>query len=144
MKVGVGAVPFERDQLEVAAKVPSVQAAQRQTVAKAGERGLEVALVKLRVEHRRLCGGVHVRPHLLHGAARNSAALIRHLDGDVLVALSDNNLDWRVAVSLVAVELNDGTQRVFQKLKDHVVQMRGHVHELEVLGAVQLDLGRIH
>ena len=132
------------DQLEVAAKVPGIQPGDGQPVAKAGHRGLEVGLVKGRVQARRLVdGGVHVGPDEGDGGARDAAALVRDLDGDVLVAGGDNDLGDGEGVVLLAVPLDDGAERVLERLEEHVAQVAGHVHEAEVRFAHELHLGRV-
>lgn len=58
-----------------------------------------------------------------------------------LLSLCDNQLDRGVFVAFCSVLLHHGPERVLEQLKQHVAQVRGHVHELEVLLAVKMNLG---
>lgn len=135
-------LPLHANQLQVAAKVARVQSGNGQAVAEASHGSLEVALVKVGIQvGGAVDGGVHVGPDERDGAAGDAAALVANLDGDVLLALGDNDLCDGKLLLVHAVGLDDGAQRVFERLKEHVRQVAGHVHEVEVGVADELDLG---
>ena len=83
---------------------------------------------------------VHVCPHQGNGGSRDTAAFVGDLDGDVLLALGDNDLGDGEVVSVLTVALHDGTQGVLQGLEEHVRQVAGDVHEADVVVAYELDL----
>ena len=61
------------------------------------------------------------RPDHRYGAARDPAALVRDLDGDVLAALDDHDLDGRERILVAHPEaLDDSSERVLQQLKADV------------------------
>lgn len=136
--------PFHADQLQVAAKVPGVQPRYRQSVSKASHWGLKIALVEIRIEAWCLVdGSVHVGPDERDGRAWDAAALVRDLNGDVLLALGDDDLCDREVLLILAMALDDGTQRVLQCLEEHMRKMARDVHEADVVVADELDLGGI-
>jgi hypothetical protein len=64
--------------------------------------------------------GVHVCPYERDGTTADSPALVGDLDGDILLALYDNDLDrWKV-LRLYTETLDDGTKRVLEKFEADV------------------------
>lgn len=56
--------------------------------------------------------------------------------------MGNHEFDGRIIVLIIdAKSLNDRTHRIFEQLKHHVVQMRGHIHKLNVARAEHLYLG---
>lgn len=137
-------VLLHTDQLEITTKVASIQARDGQAVAEAGHGGLEVVLMKVRVEvGRAFDGGVHVGPDEGDGGAGDAAALVGDLDGDVLFALGDDDLGGREGGLARAVRLDDGAEAVLEQLEEHVAEVARHIHEGDVVGADQLHLRRL-
>lgn len=63
----------------------------------------------------------HKGPHQRQSTTRDSSSLVRDLDRDVLVTLSDDDLDRWKALALGAMSLDDGAERVLQDLEKDVV-----------------------
>mmetsp|Transcript_28273 Transcript_28273/g.65637 ORF Transcript_28273/g.65637 Transcript_28273/m.65637 type:complete len:219 (-) Transcript_28273:466-1122(-) len=75
--------------------------------------------------------------------AWDPATLVRHLDNNVLVRLAVRDHDpdrWHVVHPM---ELNGRPHRVFQELEKDIVEVGGHVLEVEVEAAVQRDDRRV-
>ena len=129
--VDVRAETVHGDETQVSTKVPGVQPGEREAVPKARHGRMEVARLEVLVDVLALHGGVHVRPDERDRAARNSAALVRDFDRDVLLALDDDHLDRRDRVLFVMpVTLHDRAERVLEQLKADVRQMSGHVRKV--------------
>lgn len=144
MQVDVGAVALHGDELEVAAEVARVQARDGQAVAEAGHGGLEVRFVEVRVEVGGLVDGrVHVGPDEGDAGAGDSAAFVGDFDRDVLAAFADNDLRDGEFLLVGAVGFDDGAQAVLKGFEEHVRQVAGHVHEVEIGRANKTDLGRV-
>ena len=135
-------LPLHANKLQVAAKVPGIQPRDWQSISESSHRRLEIALIKVRIEVRRLINRrVRVGPHKRDGATRNATTLVRDLDGDVLLAFGDYDLGHRELLLVLAVCLDDGSQRVLEGLEEHVRQVAWHVHEIQVGVADKLDAG---
>lgn len=120
----------------------SHQSRERKAVPKTGHGCPKIACLKILIEVLSLHGRVHVRPDERYRAPRNPSPLIGNLNGDVFLALDDDDLDGREVVFTVwTVPFNDGPQRVFEKLKADVGQVARNVAEMEVLRANQLNRG---
>lgn len=90
--------------------------------------------------------GVHVRPDERDRAARDAAALVGDLDGDVLLALDDDDLDRWEGVGVFggdAEAFNDGAEGVFEQLKDDVGEMARDVGEGQGGGTDELHGGAL-
>ena len=144
MHVHVRPIPLHTDQLQIAAKVPRIEPTDGQAVAEARHGRLEIALVELRVDGRgRVDGRVHVRPDERDRRARDPAALVRDLDGDILFALGDDDFCDGELGLLLPVKVDDGAEGVFEGLEKHMRKVAGDVHEIEVVSTHELDLGRL-
>jgi len=58
-----------------------------------------------------------------------------------LFSLSDDQFDGWVIFTLCSVLLDHSSKGVLEQFKEHVAQVRGHIHELQILLAVQMYLG---
>ena len=136
--------PFHANQLEIPAKIPRIQPGDRKTVSEPRHGRLEVALVEIRVQARRLVHRrIHVRPNEGNRRPRDAPSLIRDLDRDVLLALCDDDLGDREILLVLTSRLHHGAQRVLESLEQHVRQVTWDVHEADVGVADELDLGRL-
>mmetsp|Transcript_17744 Transcript_17744/g.55123 ORF Transcript_17744/g.55123 Transcript_17744/m.55123 type:complete len:377 (+) Transcript_17744:1295-2425(+) len=149
MQVGVCAVPLHRDDLQVASKVARIEPRERQAVAVACEhrRALHhratAVLRRLLGKHRqrrRVRRGVQVRPDAATAAARDAAALVADLEGDVLVAIRHHQAHWRRVAVGISVALRHRAQRVLDQLEEALVQVARHVREAQVAVGEDLHL----
>mmetsp|Transcript_12916 Transcript_12916/g.33462 ORF Transcript_12916/g.33462 Transcript_12916/m.33462 type:complete len:283 (-) Transcript_12916:253-1101(-) len=134
MQVSVRAVTLHRNNLELAAKVPRVEAAKRQTVPVARQncgRILNVVLSHLEQGAGRC--GVQVRPDFGQAAPGDPSSLVAHFDRDVFVPLSDHDLDRRRLEITVHVLVRHRPQGILDQFEDHVVQVIRHVRALQRL-----------
>ena len=144
MQVDIRAVAFHADELEIAAEVARIEAGDGKTIAEACHGRLEVRLVEIWVQIGRLVDcGVHVSPYQWDAAARNSSTLVADFDGDVFATFAYDDLRHGKFLLVCAMGLDNGSQAVLERLKQHVRQMSWHVHEVEIRRADQANLGRI-
>lgn len=137
-------LPLHTDQLQVSAKVPGVQPGNGQSITKACHWSLEVAFVEVWVELRRLIDSrIHVSPYKGNGASRNTATLVRDLDGDVFLSFGHNDLCDGKLFLVLSMCFDDSTKGVLERLKEHMRQMTRNVHEVEVGVADELNFGSI-
>mmetsp|Transcript_14478 Transcript_14478/g.24532 ORF Transcript_14478/g.24532 Transcript_14478/m.24532 type:complete len:245 (+) Transcript_14478:316-1050(+) len=142
VQVCVCPVPFHRDDLQVAPKVARVKAAEREPVAVPRQHRRRVQLTpvcQLRVEDRDLRCAIHVRPDAGQPTSRDPASFVRHLDGDILASLCNDDSDWR-GIGIVLKAVLHRSQRVLHQLEQHLMQVAGDVRHREVVVAVHLDL----
>lgn len=115
------------------------QSGQGEAVTKASHGRLEVARLEVLVDVLALHGGVHVRPDEGDRAARDAAPLVGDLDGDVFLALDDDDLDRREAVFVLRPEaLDDRAERVFEQLEADVREVTGDVGKVQLFRADEL------
>jgi hypothetical protein len=72
------------------------QSRQWQSIPKSCHRSLEIASLKVLINALSRHSRVHVCPNEGNGATRDSPALIGDFDGDVLLALNNDDFDRRV------------------------------------------------
>ena len=85
---------------------------------------------------------VHVRPDEGYRAPWNPSSLIGNLDGDVLLALNNDNLDGgEVVFTVRTVSFDDGSQRVFEQLEADMGQMSRNVAKVEIFRTDKLNRG---
>lgn len=95
-------------------------------------------LIKVLTFHSR----IHVRPNQRYCAPGDSPSLIGNLDGNILFAFDDDDLDGREVVFTVwTIPFDDRSQRIFEQLEADVGQVARNVAEVEVFWANQLNWG---
>jgi len=141
--VGVRSVPLARSHRQIAQQVPGVEPRQRQAVTVTGQR-CHFGTGERRFRRRR----VHVMKEETHFRARDTAALIRYLDSDVLLAADDQDLNGRVMACCRSVMFHHGPHGILEQLEEDVVQMRRNVNDLDrrvrflIVVLVDVEFGR--
>lgn len=64
---------------------------------------------------------VHVGPHIGHVSARDTAALVSDLDGDVLFAFCNNDMNRRELLAVDTEALNSRSKGVLDDFEQNVV-----------------------
>lgn len=83
---------------------------------------------------------IHVRPYQWNGGPRDAASFVRNLDGDIFLALCNNDLGHRELLLIFTMSFHHSTKRVLEGLEEHMRQMSRHVHEADVRITYELDL----
>ena len=95
--------------------------------------------------------GVQVEEDVLGHGPADAASLVRDLDGDVVRALDNVDLNLRHGVRLL-VELHGGPHAVLEHLKEHVIEVTGDVDKVNLVRVVavrqvctfEVYLGSVH
>jgi len=115
------------------------QSRQRQSVSKTGHRGFEVTRLEVTVNALSLHRCVHICPNQGNGAPCDSTSLVRDLDGNVLCAFHNDDLDgWEIVLVVDAKSLDYSTQGVLEEFEADVGEMPRYVGEDKVFGADEL------
>ena len=93
--------------------------------------------------------GVQVQEHVGRRAPADATALVRDLDGDVVRALHDVDINFWYCLRIL-MELHRGPHAVLEHLEEHVVEMAGDVDEVDSVCVVHhvadldVELGMVH
>ena len=142
MDVNIGTKPVDGYQLQVTSEIPCVlrvafsqpsgtptllenasphQSREWKAISKTGHGSPEIARLEILIKVLSLHGRIHVGPNERYRSPRNSSSLVGNLDGDVLLAFDNDDLDGReVIVTVGTVSFDHGSQRVFEQFEADV------------------------
>lgn len=162
MNIHIRAISFHRYQSQITSKIPRIlstihistnpdkrahvtyQSRQWQSISKSCHRSLKIGSLKVLINALSRHSRIHVCPNKGNGATRNSPALIGDFDGDILLALNNDNFDgrvWLVVSCIVAKAVDDSTEGVFEEFETDVGKMAWDIGEDEVGRADKLNRG---